>query len=499
MVSKESLVKHGFIKDSAKKNYYFDSKKEIWKPINGYKFNPKDADVEIAEEFNLGNEDYIETGFPNPGKRYKVVRESFAQGIEESYFWVLNFLKQDAGFANIDKITDIFSASENSSFFGASQQRLGLQQDRVSQYLRGVSEMIKQLFQLVRELRIIDERLILYNNYKKSKSADNTLKGLYIDLVEGGTKNPGSVLGLAAQVGYTILPDLFFNSISKTKEEVDDEIKKLKYNPQVTSILRRKLYAYLTWVEKTHEEHKVRKKFQLQYLRQHWTTIKMYMSWIKPYLRNVSGLTMNQRQMNSPYLISAFETSMTEIEILAYRNQIKKHHPCILVNFEFRSKPAMNYQQDYQRGPQHVGRVTITFRSYAWSPEQLAAYKKMKNEEDLELLGLVDGSVSAAMDALGDEFIEYLRQAEEPIDEKEDSAPEAKKKKFDLDSSVFGPFIAMFYGFKEIGMALTGWDGTFKSAPKKDGGNPEDALKNATGIMWPVYNVYKKTHGMLSW
>jgi len=500
MVSNELLVKHGFIKGKKKFKYFFDENKQLWKARKGEKFSAKDADVEIAEDFNVGNEGYVETGYPQPGKRYRVVKESFAQGIEENYFWVLNFLRQDGGFSTVDKITDIFSASENSSFFGASQMKLSAQQDKISQYLRGVSEMVKQLFAIVRELRIIDERLVLYNRHfdkdKISKSADNTLKGLYIDLVEGGTKNPGSIIGLATQVGYTILPDLFFNSTSRTKEQVDREVESLKYNPQVTSILRRKLYAYLVWVEKTFDEHKVRKKFQLQYLRQHWTTINMYMSWIKPYLKNTTKLTMSQQHLDSPYLVGSFETSMTEVEILAYKKSKSDYHPCILANFEFRTKPHMTHRTDYQQGPQHVGRVTITLRSYAWSTKEVEAYKRMKNEEDMELLGLVDSSVKNAMDALGDEFVKYLKEAEEPI--KEEAVPEDEKKRFNWDQSVLGPFIAMGSGFKDIFQAFSGVDFGVKGS-KKDKGSRGPAMGDAKASMWPVYKYYKKSHGMLTW
>ncbi len=491
------MIKHGFIKKSAKHKYWYDNKKKVWKARKGEKIDPKDALMEVAEEQSISTENYQPTGFVEPGKRYRVIREAFSQGIEESYFWILNYLRQNEGFSRVEKITDIFSASENSSFFGSSQQRIGLQQDKVSQYLRGISEMIKQLFQLVRELRIIDERLTLYEKHKVSKAADNTLKGLYIDLVEGGTKNPGSVLGLASQVGYTILPDLFFNSQSHTKEEVDKEVDSLKYNNQVKSILRRKLYAYLNWVEKTHEEHKVRKKFQLQYLRQHWTTIQMYMNWIKPYLKNISRLTMNQRQLDSPYLIGAFETSMTEIEILAYKDAVDGYHPCILAHFEFRTKPAMNYSQDYQRGPQHVGRVTITLRSYAWDKKQIEAYKRMKNEEDMELLGLVDNNVKSAMEALGEEFEKYLREANAEFEEKESEEVE-EKKKFDWDNSVFGPFVALGSGFKEIFKSFTGWDLTVKGN-QKPGGNPGKALGGVGGSLFRAYKFYKKSHGMLTW
>lgn len=497
MVSTDLLVKHGFIKSSSKDKYLFDEKTKKFKAKEDYTLTGSDADVEKAEETNLsaGN-GYIETGYPKPKKRYKIVRESFGQNVEEVYFWFLNHIMQDQGFSKVDKITDIFSASENSAFFGASQQRLGIQQDRAAQFLRGIGEMIKQLFSLVRELRIIDERLVLYNNYKSSRSADNTLKGLYIDLAEGGTKNPGSVLGLAQQVNYTILPDLFFGSKSKSIEDIDKEIDSLEFNEQVKSILKRKLYSYLNWVDKTHKEHTARRKFLLQYLRQHWTVIKMYMSWIKPYLRNTVKLSMNSGQLDSPYLINAFETSMTEIEILAYKKAKNNFHPCIIATFEYRTKPAMVQGPEFQRGPSHVGRVTITLRAYSWSEKQIEAYKRMKNEEDLELLGVADANVKSAMEALGDELEKYLEEAGEPVEEKVENK-KSSKKRFDWEHSAIGPFIEMGKGFTDIFQAFTGFDLTYKG-DKKDSGNPDESSEIAMKSAFITYKLFKKTHGMLA-
>ena len=48
----------------------------------------------------------------------------------------------------------------------------------------------------------------------------------------------------------------------------------------------------MEWKEKTYQELTTREKFVLKYLRQHYNTIKLYMNWIRPYLRNVKDLQM---------------------------------------------------------------------------------------------------------------------------------------------------------------------------------------------------------------
>ena len=153
---------------------------------------------EIAEQTRT---QYVKTGFPMPARRYRLHYEGYNISIEEPYFYILHYLRYYSGFPNIDKITDVFAAAENSAFFGASQQRLGLQQDKVSQFLATIGKMVRELFQLVRELRVLDERLSYYHDSftasRSSESAEITLKGIWVDLVEQGAKNPASVYGMA--------------------------------------------------------------------------------------------------------------------------------------------------------------------------------------------------------------------------------------------------------------------------------------------------------------
>ena len=152
------------------------------------------------------------TGFPKPKGVRRAVLQEFNQSIEEMYFWLLEEIRQSQGFKDITKITDIFSASEQSAFFGSAQQRLGLQQDKVSQFLATIGKMVKELFQLVRELRILDERLGYYVDSsdatsKSRESAEITLKGIWIDLIEQEAKNPASVYGMSRELQFTTLPD----------------------------------------------------------------------------------------------------------------------------------------------------------------------------------------------------------------------------------------------------------------------------------------------------
>ena len=265
---------------------------------------------------------FVPTGFPAPLKKYKLVWEVPNMSIEEAYFWVLSHLRDGWGYTNIDKTIDVFAAAENSAFFGVTQQRIGLQQDKVSQFLATIGKMVKELFQLVRELRIIEERLKYYeDSMKGDEAAEIALKGIWIDLVEGGAKNPASVYGMAQQVQFTALPDLFFSTHPRTAAEIDKVVdtERAQFNKAVRNVLKRKLAQYLRWKEATYKELKTRFGFVLKYLKQHYEIIKMYMTWVKPYLRHIRRLTLDEEKVLTPDLISAFEGSMLEVELLAHK------------------------------------------------------------------------------------------------------------------------------------------------------------------------------------
>ena len=457
-------------------------------------------DIEIAEETRNQK---IRTGYPAPARRYRLHYEGYNISIEEPYFWVLHYLRYFSGFPYIDKITDIFAAAENSAFFGASQQRLGLQQDKVSQFLATIGKMVRELFQLVRELRILDERLGYYaDSYTQSRSSESaeiTLKGIWVDMVEQGAKNPASVYGMAREVQFTTLPDLFFSTHPVKQEDVDDLVERERgaFNRKVREVLKRKLRTYLAWKEHTYEELKNRRIFTLKYLRQHYEIIKMYIAWVKPYLRNIQRLQLDQSKTETADLLVAFETSMIEVEILA-KKPSGKINECILMHYQFRTRPEMSYSQEYQRGPLHLGRVEIDFRAYAWTDEEISNYKKMREQEDFQLLGIIDASVKAALESLGDELMRYLREAGEEF--------EAKEKKAAPKQSLLSPYGSVFKGFADMlkGFKVPKEVKAAKQKPKKQeifrlGIARRDARERVKVTMWAIYHHFKKHHEMLNW
>ncbi len=488
--------------------------------------------VEEAENANYALVGSLQTGdtsdedsYPMPESRYRMLLQAPNQNLEEIYYWFLNFARIDLGFSQVEKIYDVFTASESSALWGNIGQRQSIQQDRAAQHLRGISELVRTLFQIVRELRILDERLEPYARWKTSKSADITLKGLYANLVEQGGQNPDSIYSLASKIGFTVLPDLFFNTHVYSLDEIDSAIDSgtaKEFNNVVKTVLKRKLFGYINWKEKTEREFKARRKFQLHYLRQHWNTIQLYMSWVKPYLRASKRMAGRESHMNSPDIIGAFDTTRIDIEVLAKKpyKKFKNYYQCVMMTFSYKSQPMMSYKPEMQQqAVAHIGSCEVTLRAYGWHKKDIEAYKKLRRQEDLELLKLADEQVAGAFEALKDELEKYLQEsenldptlAEERAKEESIKNYEAAKELYDerKKKSFIGaiePFTSIFGGVAELGKSFFPNKGIEPEKPKDyeaeeqvDPKIKEAAGKSVLGIMYAMYNVYKKAHKLLNW
>lgn len=503
------LLKAGFIKPKKKKEFAERLKKsrlseEAFIDSLSDSEVREFADEELAEIERRGKP--VSTGYPAPVNAFRLIYSSSTTSIEDVYFWILHHIRQDQGFSKIEKIYDIFSAAELSAIAGTIQYRLAQQQEKAFQYLRAIADMLKALFQIVREIRILKERLEYYEKSKlkgdEGLNADIALKGIWIDLVEGGAKNPASVYGMAQQVGFVTLPDIFFRTKIENDDitKINEAVQKWEVNEKVKEVLRRKLTQFCIWKKQTYNELSQRLRFQLKYLRQHRASINLYAGWIKPYLRTIVRMGMKERHLESPELVSAFETSMVEIEFLARKaSSYAGFYPVILAHFDYRTTPALSYQAEgYQRGPIHLGEVRMTLRSYVWTEDEIEKYKKYREMEDFELLKEIDDTIAKTMDALGDELKRYLEESGEIFKKEEEKKEEKKPKAF---AGMGEPFVALFRGFADaFRFVFPKREKKMKAMSELEREKQiEKAKADINFSLYQTYKNYKKAHKLLSW
>jgi hypothetical protein len=289
----------------------------------------------------------------------------------------------------------------------------------------------------------------------------------------------------------------------ESTEQIPEIIEKLAFNRKVKEVLSRKLYSYMKWREFTYKELSSRRKFTMQFLRQHFDVILMYMAWIKPYLKVIKRMQSDQRKSDMPDIIGAFEGAIIETEYLCKSKPEgnSKYFSIIDIHMLYRVRPSLSYNQEhYQRGPIHVGRAEIFMRSYVWTDKEIAAYRKYRDDEAFSLVGMMDRNIQDAMDYLGDELKNYLREAGEPSFF-ETREPEEKKpaRKPGEIGSIFGGFADLFMPVKTAKAPKK------KPAKKKSSERIEEENERKTAEfkvrlnMWWTYKNYKKAHKMIAW
>lgn len=276
-------------------------------------------------------------------------------------------------------------------------------------------------------------------------------------------------------------------------------------NARVRSVLKQKLVQYYLWKERTGGELKWRRNFVLKSMSQTYYSIKMYTHWLKPYLKNIRRLQM--AGIESPDLVTAFETSYIELELFCTKDKYEaetpmgfverkytKYFPCIRIKFTYITRPEMAFQQEYQyKGAVHSGRTIIEIEGYVLKKEQLEQYMIKKEEEDLELIKSVEESV----ESLGEELHKYLKEAGELSGKAGD-----KKKKGGpgMMTGMLEPFVGVFKGFGEIFSGI----GPEKKVAGKKLSEWESEQENAAAQavkdhVFTLYDVFKKAHGLMSW
>jgi hypothetical protein len=130
--------------------------------------------------------------------------------------------------------------------------------------------------------------------------------------------------------------------------------------------------------------------------------------------------------------------------------------------------------------------MDLSLRGYIWTKEQIESYKRLKRLEDFELMGDVTGGVKAAMDALGDELLKYLREAGEEMEKKKEKKVPQKT----LVERLFGDFLPQKPKKKP-------------TPPKPSFGEDKEMKGKAVahnGLnLWITYNNFKKAHGLINW
>ena len=395
-----------YIRKLIKEEGYTKASEKV-KPIKSSDYSSYDYDKAKADALSLW-------GFKSPIEQHKLYYDSPTEGLEPVYFWLLDFLKGGL-YDEIEKITDNFVASPGSGHFSELQGKATQMQQEVSRTMGNVNTVLKSVLNLVYDLKEFRIRLKPYKIYKsKDTSAEDKLKQLlslkqiWLDNVDI-RKGRGSINALSSgELDFVTLRDAFMSL--KNSESISE----IDLNDRVRRILQQRVQDFFIWIDESHNSLSQRYEIERNYLKSQVNMLKLYVRWVKPYLKSASKLEQNIDSKN-PGLVNAFNTMILELKLLAYSEhkikddvaknlvpelfknvQTRKYYKFLVIDFEFRSIP----QRVSQRGDWAFGgRVEIKFTSYGLNEDELKILKKELEKDDLgSALKLIQGATD---DSLG--------------------------------------------------------------------------------------------------
>lgn len=444
-------------------------------------------------------------GLKAPSEKHLLVYDSFGEGLEPIYFWILDMMQ--VRYKAVEKLVDNFVAAPGSTHFAEMGQRATRMQEEAMKIFGAVNQVVKSILNIIYDLKEFKIRLKLYDEYKSDDTATKnaallSLKQIWMDTVDL-KKGTTSLKGLIQNFDYATIIDAFMaaksiDDVSKPGEEGGIDL-----NERVRRILQQRIAEFFRWI--TESEQELRKRFEIEkiYLKSQVSTIKLYARWVKPYLHAARAL--EQRMAPDASLVTAFNTSLFELTLLGQgeynpesdvaKGELpklfkdiakKKYVPLMIVEFRYRTAP-----ERAQQGYGFRGRVEVTFTSYALTADELSAFKEELAKDDVgDMIKLIEGST--------DESLKQIQvDLDELLEDKEERAEEKKEKKDDGDTNPFGALFSLFKGEKKKEEKGDG-----KPAITADN-QYEKILRSQASIAarktcYSIYDLYKKAHLMAS-
>jgi hypothetical protein len=441
-------------------------------------------------------------------EKHKLIYDSPSEGLEPTYFWILDFMNQL--FKGVDKITDNFTSSVGSGHFSELQGKATRMQDEAMKILGGISQIIKTILNLVYDLKEFKLTLEPYEALESDDSATRnaallSLKQRWLDTVDLPKRQTTSIKALAGQMDYVTIIDAFMaaRSVDDVTKPVDEG--GLDLNDRVKRLLQQRVYEFFQWI--TESEKQLRKRYEIErnYLKSQVNSLKLYSKWIKPYLKAAHNL--EQRAAEGASVVSVFNTLMLELCLLGKNEynpkddvaqgnlpkiyekvKTRKYHPIVIVEFNFRGIPQ-KVGQHYAFG----GRTDIVFTSYALNDQELKVFKENIEKDTFgDMLTFAENITKDSLEQIQEDIDEFIN---------EEKKEEDKKKKEEKKSEDINPFTALFSFFKpqkkedkkdeDLSKGIRSDDEYEKEIRKR-------AAHKAKESCFLVFDIFKKSRGMPS-
>jgi len=470
------------------------------------------ARLRVGDFMDLDEIDYRDTmstkkTSKNAVEQHNLIYDAFGESLEPIYFWIIDNLRGEK-----IKLIDNFSASASSSAFGELGMRATKMQEEGMKILGNVNVVIKSILNIIYDLKEFKIRLDVYKDshskdVAKKNAALLSLKQIWMDQVDVKRGNT-SLKGMAQQFDYVTLIDAFMASESTTQlNKKEGEEGYIDLNDRVKRLLLQRFGEYERWLEESEKELNKRFSIEKNYLKSQMASLKLYVKWLKPYLKAAHDLEMSDKGKEAS-LVTAFNTMVLELTLLqkdkydpmddilagdmppvfrdmAEKGRIRKYYPIMLVELKFRSAPERMNQGGYG----FRGKVEVRFTSYALDDDEINILQKAIEEDDTgDSLKLIEEATGESMSAIEKDVDEFLSDKKPEYNEEE-------KKEEDVN-----PFSALFSFLKKDEKKESKKDKGLPLEMKKENYAEEvvrgNAIVAARKGCRKFYDIYKKAHGM---
>ena len=474
------------------------------------KINPElyaENGAELLKKYGSSENILAEEVKPKPLSEHKLVYDSSSETLEPVYFFILD-LMNDFGLSP-EKYVDTFSSSPGSGHFGEFGQRATIMQQQGTKLLGDINQVMRSILNIIYDLREFKIRLQSYDDRNakdksRTEAAVLSLKQIWMDKVDINKGNSSIKAMALGQAGFQTLIDAFL--VAKDMDDAD----KLDLNERVKRIVKARIVEFNDWIAQSGKELKKRYELEKTYLKSQVNSLKLYARWAKPYLRAAMQMEMKEGG-REPALVKVFNTILLELNLVGKAElkvqelalegklptefkkltQKRQFFSCVLVDFRFRGIPQrISQQSHYAFG----GKAEISFSSYALNSDEIAKLNEEAEKSDIEdAFGLIEGITTESMGQLKDD-IEFFLDEEKGNEETKEFA------------GMVNPFVALVGGYnkkeKEAPKPKKDEKKTVTVSPdtwiEKTHLRPL-ASESAQDIVFRLFDVYKKSHGMPSY
>jgi len=378
--------------------------------------------------------------------------------MEQIYFWLVDFIR-DSLKMNINKLSDDFTSSVASAFFGEMGQRLSNVLNNARSLAELINSLTRTIISILNEYKQLYSIYVLYENLLSDNSEEAvasyaSLKDRWLSNVDS-KRGTGALINLQSSrfpsvvdlfflvdlkseleklknkklIGEKLYNELFNNQENNAPRDLNELFNKGIINRRVYNLLNSRLIEFYSWLENNKKVLYDRINLLKSYLKHELSSLLYYVEFAKPYFKFARKLLQNPDQPVD--VVNAFETAIINITLMANQKEIevkdydekegkeieKSYIPLYEIDMKARAIPTVVGRMDsYSRMYSFLGRIDIVLRAYLVEKEEYDSIIINQESEDLTYItGLTDDYIKSMSDLILETFLYDIIKSDEKL------------------------------------------------------------------------------------